>query len=107
MISFDEFKKVEIKIGEIKSAERIPGSDKLLKMKIDLGGAQKTCVAGIAQHYKPEELVGKEIALVVNMEPRSLRGVTSEVMLLAAVEKEGKVVILTPEKRVKPGSEVT
>ena len=104
-ISFEDFKKVEIRIGKIISAEKIEGSDKLLKLEVDLGIEKRQVVAGIAQFYNPEDLIGKEIPIVANLEPRVLKGFESQGMILA-VDSEGKPVILQPEKEVPPGSEV-
>ncbi len=107
-VSFSEFKKLDIRIGEIVSAERIPGSRKLLKLKVNLGSEERQLVAGLAEHYTPEELVGKQIVVLTNLQPRKFMGVESQGMLLAAVVgEEGKPVLLTPEKKVPPGSPVS
>ena len=103
MITFEDFKKLEIKIGKILSAEKIPEADKLIKLEIDLGEEKRQVVAGIAQFYEPEYLIGKEIPVVVNLEPRKLKGVESQGMILAA-SAEGIPVLLCPEKDVPPGS---
>lgn len=101
----EDFAKLDIKIGKILEVEHIPKSKKLLKISVDLGGERRTIVAGLADHYRPEELVGKHVAVVLNMEPVQLMGVKSEGMLLAA--EDGEVVsILTIEKSVKPGAKV-
>ncbi len=107
-VSFSEFKKLDIRVGEIVSAERIPGSRKLLKLKVNLGSEERQLVAGLAEHYTPEELVGKQIVVLANLQPRKFMGVESQGMLLAAVVgEEGKPVLLTPEKKVPPGSPVS
>lgn len=103
MITFEDFKKLEIKIGKIISAEKIPETDKLIKLEIDLGMEKRQVVAGIAQFYEPDYLVGKEIPVIVNLEPRKLKGVESQGMILAA-SAEGTPVLLYPEKNVPPGS---
>lgn len=103
MITFEDFKKLEIKIGKIISAEKIPEADKLIKMEIDLGMEKRQVVAGIAQFYEPSYLIGKEIPVVVNLELRKLKGVESQGMILA-VSAEGGPVLLCPEKDVPPGS---
>jgi methionine--tRNA ligase beta chain len=103
MITFEDFKKLEIKIGKIISAEKIPEADKLIKLEIDLGTEKRQVVAGIAQFYEPDYLIGKEIPVVVNLEPRKLKGVESQGMILAA-SAEGTPVLLYPEKDVPPGS---
>ncbi len=105
VITFDEFKKLEIKIGKILSAERIEGSDKLLHLEVDLGDEKRQIVAGIGLCYDPVLLPGKEIPVVANLEPRILMGIESQGMMLAA-DGEGKPVILYPEKEVPPGSVV-
>ncbi|MCK4247961.1 MAG: methionine--tRNA ligase subunit beta, partial [Methanomicrobia archaeon] len=104
MIKYDEFKKVELKVGEIKSAENIKGSKNLLKLKVDTG-EERQLVAGIAQHYKPEELIGKKIIVVTNLEPAKLFGVESQGMLLAAVEGD-EISLATIDRDIKNGASV-
>ena len=105
-ISFSEFKKLDIRVAEIVEAERIEGSRKLLKLVVDLGGERRQLVAGIAEHYKPEDLVGTQIVVVSNLEPRRFMGVESQGMLLAAVV-DGRPVLLRPDEKVPPGSPVS
>lgn len=105
MINFDDFKKVEIKIGKILAAEKVAGSEKLLKLEIDLGVEKKQIVAGIGNTYEPDFLIGKELPIVCNLEPRMLMGLESQGMILAADSGEGPV-IMFPEREVPPGSEV-
>ncbi len=106
LITIDDFKKVELVVGQIKVADRIENADKLLKLTIDIGEEERTICAGIAMYYKPEELVGKKIVIVKNLEPRKLRGVMSQGMLLAA--KDGETLsVLTLDRDVKPGSSVS
>jgi methionine--tRNA ligase beta chain len=106
MISIDEFRKIELKIATIKSAEPHPNADKLMVLQIDLGSEQRQICAGIRNQYTPEELVGKQIVVVANLETAKLRGLESQGMLLAASD-EGRVIILTPEKPVQAGSNVS
>lgn len=106
MITIDQFRSVELKIATIKSAEPHPNADKLMVLQIDLGGEQRQILAGIRNHYAPEELIGKQIVVVANLEPAKLRGLESQGMLLAASD-EGRVVILTPDKTVQPGANVS
>jgi methionyl-tRNA synthetase len=106
MISIDQFRNVELKIATIKSAEPHPNADKLMVLQIDLGTEQRQILAGIRNHYTPEELIGKQIVVVANLEPAQLRGLESQGMLLAASD-EGRVIILTPEKTVQPGAKVS
>jgi methionyl-tRNA synthetase len=103
MITYDDFKKVELKIAKIITAEEIPGAEKLLKLQIDLGSENRQIVAGIKKNYQPGSLIGKEIAVVVNLEPRMVMGVESNGMLLAASDEGGPVIIM-PEREVPPGS---
>lgn len=104
MISFDDFKKLDIRIGKILSAERIPNSDKLLKLKFDFGTEQRQILAGVAEHFPdPSVLIGKEVPVIVNLEPRTMRGELSEGMMLAAVSDE-KPILLHPSEEVPPGS---
>jgi methionine--tRNA ligase beta chain len=106
MISIDEFRKVELKVATIKSAEPHPNADKLMLLQVDLGTEQRQICAGIRNHYTPEELVGRQIVVVANLETAKLRGLESQGMLLAASD-EGRVVILSPEKAVQPGAKVS
>jgi len=106
MISIDEFRKIELRVATVKSAEPHPNADKLMVLQIDLGAEQRQICAGIRNHYTPEELVGKQIIVVANLETAKLRGLESQGMLLAASD-EGRVVILTPEKTVQPGAKVS
>jgi methionine--tRNA ligase beta chain len=106
MISIDEFRKVELIVATIKSAEPHPNADKLMLLQIDLGTEQRQICAGIRNHYTPEELVGRQIIVVANLETAKLRGLESQGMLLAASD-EGRVVILSPEKAVQPGAKVS
>jgi methionine--tRNA ligase beta chain len=105
MISIDDFRKVELKVATIKSAEPHPNADKLMVLQIDLGTEQRQICAGIRIHYAPEELVGKQIVVVANLETAKLRGMESQGMLLAASD-EGRVILLTPENPVQAGAQV-
>jgi len=113
MINYDDFSKLDIRIGTILEAEKVEGADKLLKLKVDLGDDPsnpsgqniRTIVAGIAQTYKPEALIGKQMPILTNLEPRTLRGIESQGMILAAVVDE-KAIILKPGKKVPPGTKV-
>lgn len=107
MVSYDYFSKLELRIAKIISAERVKGSSKLIKLKIGLGeGAERQIVAGIGKNYSPEELVGKRIVVIANLEPAKLMGEISEGMLLAATDGDS-VVILMPEKEVREGAKVS
>lgn len=106
MITFDGFKKVELRVAEIKFVEDIPGADKLYKLIIDLGTEERILVAGIKLHYpEKEKLVGKKIAVVCNLEPRALKGITSNGMVLAAsTSDKSSVVLLVLDKDIPNGS---
>jgi len=105
MINFEEFKKMDLRVAKVMKADKIEGSDNLLKLQIDLGTEKRQIIAGIAKFYKPEDLVGKEIAIVANLEPKKVFGVESKGMLLAAESKD-QVVLLVPEKEVPPGTKI-
>ena len=93
-ITIEDFAKVEMRVGQVKSAERVAGADKLLKVLVDIGDEVRQVVAGIAEVYKPEDLVGRKVIVVVNLQPRKLRGVESNGMIVAAsVPPEGKPVL--------------
>jgi len=102
-ISFKEFQKCIIKIGKIAEASEVEGTAKLLKLIVDIGNKKVTLVAGIKDVYKPEDIVGKEVPVLVNLEPRKIRGILSEGMILAA-DLNGKPVLLHPDREVPPGS---
>lgn len=106
LISIEEFAKVQLRLARVLSAEKIQGADKLLKLKVDLGGEERQVVAGIAMHYAPEALVGKRVVIVANLKPAKLRGEISQGMILAAVDDEGKLGVVTVEEELAPGSVV-
>mgnify|MGYP001558291745 CR=1 FL=1 len=106
MITYDDFAKIELKIATIQTAERVEGSEKLLKLSIDVGeGEPRTLVAGIGKRYTSEELIGTQIVMIANLEPRKLMGIESQGMLLATDDENGPV-LLRPSLPVKPGSGV-
>ncbi|MEX2013736.1 MAG: methionine--tRNA ligase [Parcubacteria group bacterium] len=106
MITIDDFKKLDIRIGKVISAERIPGSDKLIKFIFDIGGEERQIIGGLAIAFpEPAVLVGKQMPLILNLEPRSLMGFESQGMILAA-DKDGKPVPLFPADEVPSGSAV-
>jgi len=105
MITFEEFKNLEIKVAKIKEVKDHPNADKLYVMIIDLGEKTKQIVAGIKASYKKEDLIGRQIVVVDNLEPAVLRGQESQAMLLAAQDEQG-VCIIVPEREVKLGSMV-
>lgn len=103
MVSFEEFKKLEIKVAEIKEVKDHPNADKLYVMTIDLGDKLKQIVAGIKGSYKKEDLVDKQVVVIDNLEPAILRGVESQAMLLAAQDDQG-ICIVSPGRQMKLGS---
>jgi methionyl-tRNA synthetase len=106
-ITIDDFAKVELRVGQIKSAERIPGADKLLKLMVDIGDELRQVLAGIAMGYAPEDLVGRKVVLVANLAPRKMRGLESNGMLLAAsAGADGKPVLCTFAEEIPPGAKV-
>ncbi len=109
-ISYDDFAKLDIRMGTVLAAELVPETDKLIKCTVDfgdplVGGGVRTIVSGIAQWKKPEELVGKQLPYIVNLAPRTLRGVVSQGMLLAASDESG-VALLNPERLLPPGTKL-
>jgi len=105
-ITINDFRNVDLRVAKILAAERVEDADKLLKLKVTLGVEERQLVAGIAQHYSPEELVGKQIIVVANLEPATIRGVESQGMLLAATS-EGKIIVATMDSQAEPGSKLT
>ncbi|MFB3880526.1 MAG: methionine--tRNA ligase [Armatimonadota bacterium] len=109
MVSFSDFKKIELRVGEVLTAEPVPGADKLLKLTVDIGGEQRTMVAGVALSYRPEQLIGKQVVVVANLEPATIRGVRSEGMILAGWVKgdDKSISIVTPDRPLPKGSTVS
>jgi len=105
MITYDDFAKLELKVALIKEAERVEGSEKLIKLQLEVGTENRQIVAGVGKAYEPDQLVGKQIVIIANLEPRSLMGVESNGMLLAADSESGPV-LLVPEKEVVPGAKI-
>lgn len=113
IINFDDFKKIELRIVKITAADRVDGSDKLLKLIVDLGNdvstglnIERQIIAGIGKAYIPEDLPGKEIVIVANLEPRKLMGLESQGMVLCAFGGDSGPVLLSPEKEVVSGSKI-
>lgn len=106
MVTLDEFKKLEIRIGKVVSAEKVPDADKLIKIIFDLGDEKRQIMAGIAEFFDdPSSLIGKEMPILANIESRKLRGYDSQGMIIA-VDVNGRPVLLHPEEEVPPGSTV-
>lgn len=105
MVNFNDFQKVDLRVGKIIKTEKVEGTEKLLKLEVDLGEEKRQLVAGIRQFYQPEDLIGREIVVVVNLEPRVMFGLESQGMLLAA-DIEGRPVLLRPDEEVPPGTKI-
>lgn len=105
-ISYEDFDKIDLRVGKVLDAEKVPKADKLLKLTVDLGFEKRTILSGIAEYYKPEELVGKLVTVVANLAPRKIRGIESQGMLLMAGNDFGKLYSVGSEKDIEPGSVV-
>ncbi len=107
IIEYEDFAKLDLRVGRVVNAERIPNSRKLLKLIVDIGGEERQVVAGLAKWYKPEDLIGKLVIVLVNLRPKRLAGVVSQGMVLAAPCGDGeKPVILTVDEEVRVGADV-
>jgi methionyl-tRNA synthetase len=106
-IVFDDFAKIDLRIGTILAAEKVEKADKLLKLEVDLGFEKRTIVSGIAMHFKPEEIVGKQVTVVCNLAPRKMRGLESNGMILIAEDKAGKLHFVNPDSIIDAGSTVS
>ena len=105
-VTFDDFTKVDIRTATILEAEKVPKTTKLLKLKIDTGLDVRTIVSGIAEFYEPESIIGRQISIVANLEPRKIKGIESKGMILMAEDKDGKLVMVTPAEKVSNGSAI-
>jgi methionine--tRNA ligase beta chain len=105
MISIDQFRTLELRVGTVRAAEPHPNADRLLVLRVDVGGEERQIVAGIRAHYEAAALVGRQVVVVANLEPAKLRGVESQGMVLAASDGE-RVVLLRPDDTVTPGAVV-
>ena len=105
-IAFEDFEKLDIRVGTVLECAKVPKADKLLCFKIADGLENRTIVSGIAKYYKPEDLVGKQVCFIANLPPRKLKGIESQGMILSAMDYDGSLSVATVERPVKPGSEV-
>ena len=105
-ISFDEFQKLDLRVGKITEANQIPSSRNLIRMIVDFGTEKRQAVAGLLQWYKPEDLVGKKCAFILNLQRRKMMGVESQCMIFAAEDDKGNVVVLQPEKDIAQGARI-
>jgi len=106
-ITLEEFKKLDLRVAKIEEAFPLENSDKLLLLKIDLGGEKRQIVAGIGKFYKAEDLLNKQIIVLANLETKKIRGFESQGMLLAASSENGEVVLIVPQKNISPGSKIS
>ncbi len=106
IMTITEFQKIDLRVAEIVQAEKVEGADRLLKLQVDLGGEKRQVVAGIAQHYTPEELIGKKVVLVANLKPATIRGVESHGMLLAASDTQALSILTLDRPTLPTGSKV-
>ena len=98
--------KLDLRIGTVISAEKVAKADKLLKLEVDLGFEKRTIVSGIAQHFDPQVLVGKQVIVVANLAPRKMRGIESQGMILTAEQPDGKLILVNPDAATVNGSTV-
>jgi len=106
VVNFDDFSKLDIRIATVLEAEKVPKTSKLLKLTLDTGLDKRTVVSGIAEFYKPEDLIGKQVCLLANLAPRSLKGIESQGMILTAENPDGSLSLLNPEKLASNGATV-
>jgi len=105
-ISFEDFQKLDLRVGKIAEASQIPGSRNLIKMIVDFGTEKRQAVAGLMQWYKPQDLVGKKCAFILNLQRRKMMGVESQCMIFAADDGKGNVIVLQPERDIEEGSRI-
>ena len=105
-IPFNDFMKLELRIGKVEKATLISGSKNLLKLIVDFGSEKRQSVAGLLQYYKPEELIDKKFVFILNLQRRKLMGIESQCMVLAAEDNEGNVILIGPEKDIAAGSRI-
>jgi methionyl-tRNA synthetase len=105
-ITYEDFMKMDIRTGTILEAEKVPKTKKLLKLKIDTGIDQRTVVSGIAEYFNPEEIIGKQVSILVNLAPREIKGIESHGMILMAEDSAGKLFFISPPEKTENGSEV-
>ena len=105
-VTFDDFSKMDIRVGQVMSAEKVEKADKLLKLTVNTGLDTRTVVSGIAEHYSPENVVGQKVSILMNLAPRKIRGVESQGMILMAEDDEGKLSFVAPTKEMEAGGEI-
>ena len=105
-IKYDDFAKLEMKVGLVKSCEEVEKSEKLLKLTVDFGDEERQVLSGIKKWYSPEDMLGKKFVFITNLEGRKIMGMESQAMILAAEDEEENVVLVQPEKDILPGSQI-
>ena len=105
-ITFDDFTKIDLRTATILEAEKVEKADKLLKLKVDTGVDVRTVVSGIAESFSPEEIIGKQVMILLNLAPRKIRGIESQGMLLLTTKPDGKLSFVTPDENVENGIEI-
>jgi len=105
-IVFDDFTKLDIRVGTITEAEKVAKTKKLLKITVDTGIDVRTVVSGIAEYYKPEDIIGKQVSILVNLEPRKLKGIESQGMILMAENADGSLAFVSPDTKISNGGEI-
>ena len=105
-VSFEDFMKLDLRVGKVEEATLVSGSKNLLKLIVDFGSEKRQSVAGLLQYYKPEDLVGKKFVFVLNLQRRKIMGIESQCMVLAAEDNKGHVILIAPEKDIAAGSRV-
>lgn len=105
-ISFKNFQKLDLRIGKVIEAKKVENSRNLIKLQIDFGSEQRQAVAGLAQQYEPEQLIGKKYMFICNLERKKMMGIESECMIFAAEDSEGNLALMVPEKDIEVGSKI-
>lgn len=105
-MTIEEFQKLDLRVGKIIEAEQINGSDKLLRLEVDLGEEWRQIVAGIGKYYTPEELINKQVIVVANLDSKIIKNIESQGMILAAEDKNGNIALIAPDKKITDGSKV-
>ena len=107
IITYDDFAKLDMRVVTILEAEKMPKSKKLLKLKVDIGLGERTVLSGVAEHFEPEFLVGKQVTMLINLAPRKMMGIDSEGMILMAEDKDGKLKLMVPHEGTASGSTIS
>lgn len=105
-VTFDDFSKLDLRVGKVLECTKVPKADKLLQFLIDDGMNKRTIISGIAAWYKPEDMVGKQVCFIANLEPRKIKGVESQGMIFSVEDADGTLSLIQPSKEVNPGSQI-